>query len=172
MLNVTLFDVNKKLCEEWEKVFSLYKNVNIQNIELDKLDIHDILVTAGNSYGIMTGGIDYYVNKLCKFKAQSLVQQAIDNYWGKLPIGKFVSVDIEKITKGQFKVLVYAPTMETPQIVPAENVFKVFYPIIRTYRDTNLTLACPGLCSLTGGVSEKDVAEQMKKAYDKGMGKE
>lgn len=78
MLNVTLFDVNKKLCEEWEKVFSPYKNVNIQNIELDKLDIHDILVTAGNSYGIMTGGIDYYVNKLCKFKAQSLVQQAID----------------------------------------------------------------------------------------------
>lgn len=172
MLNVTLFDVNKKLCEEWEKVFFPYKNVNIQNIELDKLDIHDILVTAGNSYGIMTGGIDYYVNKFCKFKAQSLVQQAIDNYWGKLPIGKFITVDIEKITKGQFKVLVYAPTMETPQIVPAENVFKVFYPIIRTYRDTNLTLACPGLCSLTGGVSEKDVAEQMKKAYDKGMGKE
>lgn len=172
MLNVTLFDVNKKLCEEWEKVFFPYKNVNIENIELDKLDRHDILVTAGNSYGIMTGGIDYYVNKLCKFKVQSLVQQAIDNYWGKLPIGKFVSVDIEKITKGQFKVLVYAPTMETPQIVPAENVFKVFYPIIRTYRDTNLTLACPGLCSLTGGVSEKDVAEQMKKAYDKGMGKE
>ena len=62
--------------------------------------------------------------------------------------------------------------METPQVVPAENVFKVFYPIIRTYRDTNLTLACPGLCSLTGGVSEKEVAEQMKKAYDKGMGKE
>ena len=38
MLNVTLFDVNKKLCEEWEKVFSPYKNVNIQNIKLDKLD--------------------------------------------------------------------------------------------------------------------------------------
>lgn len=172
MLEVTLFDINQDLCKAWEQQFGEYKNVHIVNCELEKLEEHDLLVTAGNSYGIMTGGIDYYVNKLCKFKAQSLVQQAIDNYWGKLPIGKFVTVDIEKITKGQFKVLVYAPTMETPQIVPAENVFKVFYPIIRTYRDTNLTLACPGLCSLTGGVSEKDVAEQMKKAYDKGMGKE
>lgn len=172
MLEVTLFDVNQDLCKAWEQQFGEYKNVHIVNCELEKLEEHDLLVTAGNNYGIMTGGIDYYVNKLCKFKVQDLVQQAIDNYWGKLPVGKFVSVDIEKITKGQFKVLVYAPTMETPQIVPAENVFKVFYPIIRTYRDTNLTLACPGLCSLTGGVSEKDVAEQMKKAYDKGMGKE
>lgn len=172
MLNVTLFDINEKLCQEWEKSFSQYKNVKVECVDLEKLDQHDILVTAGNSYGIMSGGIDYYVNKLCKFKAEPMVQSAIDNYWGKLPVGKFVSVNIEKVTKGQFKVLIYAPTMEHPQRIPPENVFKAFYPIINFYRDSNFTLACPGLGSLTGGLAENVVAEQMKLAYDKGMGKE
>lgn len=172
MLEVTLFDVNQDLCKAWEQQFGEYKNVHIVNCELEKLEEHDLLVTAGNSYGIMTGGIDYYVNKLCKFKVQDLVQQAIDNYWSKLPVGKFVTINIEKLVKSQFKVLIYAPTMELPQQIPPENVFNVFYPIIRTYRDTNLTLACPGLGSLTGGLSPEIVAEQMKKAYDKGMGKE
>lgn len=172
MLELTLFDINKDLCEDWEKYFFGYKNVNIVNTTLDKLESHDILVTAGNSYGIMTGGIDYYVNKLCKFKAQTLVQTAIDNYWGLLPVGKFVTVDIDKLTKGQFKILVYAPTMETPKKIPADNVFKTLYPIIETYRETNLTLACPGLGSATGGIPLDVVAKQMKLAYDKGMGKE
>lgn len=171
MLNLTLFDVSTKICEAWEKVFSPYQNVKVTNIELDKLEPHDILVTAGNSFGVMSGGIDYYVNKLCKFKVEPLVKEAIQNYWGELPVGKFVTIDIDKLTKGQFKCLIYAPTMRTPSIVPKENVYKTFYPIIDTYRDTNFTLACPGLCTATGGVPFLDVAEQMLLAYKNGMKK-
>lgn len=171
MLKVTLFDVNSNLCREWDKVFFPYQNVNVICKELDNLEPHDLLVTAGNSYGVMSGGIDYYVNKLCKFKAEPLVKEQIQNYWGKLPVGKFVTVDIDKLTKGQFKVLIYAPTMEVPMKIPAKNIYDCFKTIIESYRDTNFTLACCGLGALTGGIPLNVVAETMKKAYDDGMKK-
>lgn len=171
MIQLTLFDINKQVCIEWERAFVSFKHrVNIVNKDLVDLEPHDILVTAGNSFGIMAGGIDYYVNKLCKFKVESLVQQAIDSYWGQLPVGKFVTINIDKLTKGQFKVLVYAPTMKNPgERISPKDIFTVFYPIIKTYRATNVSIACPGLGSLTGGVPLNLVADEMQKAYIKGV---
>ncbi len=143
MLQLTLFDANTDLCKEFGRAFSPYRNVTVKNVLLDDLDSHDLLVTAGNSYGLMGGGIDYYVNKMCKFKAEPLVREQIDNYWGELPIGKFVTVDIDKLTKSKFKVLVYAPTMKKPSMIPPDNVYKCFKSIIDTYKNTDYTLACP-----------------------------
>lgn len=116
MLKVTLFDVNSKLCREWKMAFQGFQNIEIKDVSLDDLDSHDLLVTAGNSLGLMGGGIDYYVNKMCNFKAEALVRAQIQNYWGRLPVGKYVGIYIDKMTKGKFKVLLYAPTMERPRI--------------------------------------------------------
>ncbi len=116
MLKVTLFDINGNLCREWGRAFQGFRDVNIKNVSLEELEPHDLLVTAGNSLGLMGGGIDYYVNKMCKFKAEPLVREQIQNYWGKLPVGKYVGVDIDKMTKGKFKALIYAPTMAIPRI--------------------------------------------------------
>ncbi len=116
MLKVTLFDINGQLCREWGRAFQGFRDINIENVSLDELNSHDLLVTAGNSLGLMGGGIDYYVNKMCKFKAEPLVREQIQNYWGKLPVGKYVGIDIDKMTKSKFKVLIYAPTMEIPRI--------------------------------------------------------
>ena len=69
-------------------------------------------------------------------------------------------------------MLIYAPTMVNPgEKISPETVYKVFYPIIRTYRKSNISIACPGLGSMTGGVPLNQVAEQMKKAYVEGMQK-
>ncbi len=116
MLKVTLFDANSNLCREWGRAFQGFQNIEVKNVLLDDLDSHDLLVTAGNSLGLMGGGIDYYVNKMCKFKAEPLVREQIQNYWGKLPVGKYVGIDIDKMTKSKFKVLIYAPTMAKPRI--------------------------------------------------------
>lgn len=143
MLKITLFDVNAKLCREWGRAFQGFQNIDIKNVQLDNLESHDLLITAGNSYGLMGGGIDYYVNKMCKFKVEPLVREQIENYWGKLPIGKFVAVDIDKLTKSKFKVLIYAPTMERPSLIPPDNIYRCFKTIIDTYKNTDYTLACP-----------------------------
>lgn len=166
-MKLTLFDINSDLCRAFATEFSPYQNVTVICTELTKLEPHDILVTAGNGLGLMGGGIDYYVNKLCKFKAEQPVREAIQqSYWGELPVGKFVTVDIDKMTKGQFKVLVYAPTMERPgQLISEKEIYKVFYSIISAYKDIDCTLACPGLGTLTGGISLSVAARTMKKAY-------
>lgn len=165
-MKLTLFDVNQTLCNEWERVFKDYPNIKVICTELDKLESHDLLVTAGNSYGIMTGGIDFFVNKLCNYKAQPLVQQEIKNYWGRLPEGKFVVVDIDKITKGKFKGLIYSVTMEKPKKIPPSNIYNCFDAILSVYKDTDYSIACCGLGTLTGGISEKECAQAMKLAYD------
>ena len=99
MLQITLFDINVDMCNAWQECFKDIENVSVQNVALKDLKNHDILVTAGNSFGYMRGGIDYYVNQMCNFKVEPLVQESIQSYWGQLPLGKYITVDIDKLTK-------------------------------------------------------------------------
>lgn len=60
MNKLILYDINKDLCDCWNKYFKDIKNVTVLNCPFDDLE-SEYVVTAGNSYGWMTGEIDLVV---------------------------------------------------------------------------------------------------------------
>lgn len=78
----------------------------------------DCMITAGNSFGMMDGGIDGHVNYFFDY-IQTDVQKAIKEKWaGECPVGASVIVPVDH-TKNAMgcHYLCYSPTMRTPGIV-------------------------------------------------------
>ena len=50
MNKLILYDINKDLCDCWNKYFKDIKNVTVLNCSFDDLE-SEYVVTAGNSYG-------------------------------------------------------------------------------------------------------------------------
>ena len=159
---LTLFDINEKMCAAWEYEFASIADVQIINTDLQNLEKHEYLVTAGNSYGIMDGGIDLAVRNMLGIEIQDCVQwEAVRRYKGVIPIGGYVTVDV---LHPKFDYLIYAPTMVEPMVIPSSNVYIVMSTILRDFRNAK-SIACCGLGSLAGGLPCEVVAKAMKEAY-------
>ena len=161
MYKILLYDKNKRLCEAWKKEFKNDKNVKVQNCEFKDLK-YERVVTAGNSYGIMNGGIDLAVREYYGINIQDSLQWAIrsnSKLDGYLPVGGIIEIKTSDCKKPK---LIYAPTMRIPQKIDKVDVFYVFVKLLNRYNN----FACCGLGTGTGEISEKECAKQMKLAYD------
>ncbi len=159
MRKIILFDINKKLYEEWKKEFKDYTEVKIKNCNFNELE-SEYVVTAGNSFGWMTGGMDLAVRNYYGIKIQDEIQRIIiSQFQGELPVGESIVIDTLDLKK---RYLIYAPTMRFPEIIKPIDVFYVFANLLLKYNN----FACCGLGALTGGISEKECAKQMKLAYE------
>lgn len=159
MKDIVLFDVNLKLCEEWKKQFKDYPEVKIKNCSFEELEF-DRVVTAGNSFGWMTGGIDLTVRNYYGMQIQDVIQQyIIFSSNGELPVGESLEIQTSDTKK---PILIYAPTMRFPSTIDKTDIFFVFAKLLKKYN----TFACCGLGTLTGGVSEEECAKQMRLAYE------
>ncbi|ARV77446.1 tail protein [Pseudomonas phage Noxifer] len=80
-----------------------------------RADFHAI-ITPGNSYGHMTGGLDQAVVDLVGDWVEPLVRDTIQNdYCGELNVGSaFIATNL----KSKFPHVVYAPTMRSPTHLP------------------------------------------------------
>ena len=76
-MQITLFDRNPEMYDAWRMAFNGIPDVAIINTSLDKLPEHDCLVTAGNSFGAMSGGIDLGVRDYFGYEMQALIQLEI-----------------------------------------------------------------------------------------------
>lgn len=159
MNKIILYDINKKLCDAWKYEFKDYPEVTILNLSIEDVNC-DYIVTAGNSFGWMTGGIDLAARNYFGVIAQDIIQrEIIFKHNGELPVGKSICIETEDTSKPN---LIYAPTMRFPEIIKPIDVFYVFANLLLKYNN----FACCGLGTLTGGISEKDCAKQMKLAYE------
>lgn len=163
---IILYDINQKLCIEWKKQFKDIKNVVIANLPFDKVKA-DYVVTAGNSYGWMTGGLDLAVRNYYGQWIQDYIQKVIiNNCNGRLEVGDVLIVP----TKDKLKPnLVYAPTMTMPKYIYPIDVFYIFYKLIDNLDLKDKTIAIPGLGTATGGIRYSECAKQMRLAYNKYM---
>lgn len=161
---IILYDTDKRMCEAWSEEFKDYPEIKIKNIGFEELE-SDYVVTAGNSYGWMTGGIDLAIREHYGVRIQDDIQAEIIRGGGKLPIGDLIIVDTHDKTKPH---LVYAPTMEIPGPAFEINIFYVFSIIMHFYYNciSGKTLACCGLGTLTGGLTPKQSARHMRLAYE------
>lgn len=166
MTKLVLYDINKELCDAWKYEFKDYPEVTILNLPIEDVNC-DYIVTAGNSFGWMTGGIDLAARNYFGVMAQDIIQrEIIFKHNGELPVG-----DMEIITTGEDKPnLIYLPTMRFPERIDPVDVFYSFAKLLKAFRNRNFNqvkvLACCGLGTGAGHISSKECAKQMRLAYE------
>ena len=155
---IILYDINKELCKCWEHYFKDEKDVVIQNKKFENLEC-EYVVTAGNSYGWMTGGIDLAVRKHLGYSIQDTIQSIILGLPGRyLRVGQSIVIPTYN---NYIPYLIYAPTMEVPKVITRTDVFYVFAKLLEKYD----SFACCGIGTQTGNVSCEDCAKSMYEAY-------
>lgn len=186
MGKVIIFDINPGIIKECKEVFN-QTNLDIECRVMSFEDVTaDYVVTAGNSSGIMSGGIDLAVRNDLGIQIQDRIQHEIMYKWhGNLPVGYLVEVPFNKMKIENAKAgllipsfvkvpddqkLLYVPTMDIPKRIDIEDVYFVACKIFRHCKDAliydNKSLAICGLGTATGGVSARAFALMIKRAYE------
>lgn len=166
-----LVDVQRELCEEWEKAFKEFSSVSIFNGVFQNVTEYDCMVSPANSFGLMDGGIDLAIRHFFGMQIQKDVQKIIRNeFYGEQPVGtsKIVFTENE-----DHPFLAHTPTMRVPtDISDTDNVYNAMFAMLRAVSNHNKTekiriesVLCPGLGTATGRVSYKEAARQMSLAY-------
>ena len=164
-MKLHLFDTNPDLVECWQKEFAHFPEVEIG---CDNLLDHArcCVVSPGNSYGYMDGGIDWDYIQYFGEALQVSVQEAISHLpEGKLPVGQSLLVGTGH---ARIPFLIAAPTMEMPMPIRKNNCYHAMRALL--YRigaaPGNLDhVYCPGLGTGVGHVSPEDAADEMAHAY-------
>ena len=132
---------------------------------------HDTIVSAGNSFAEMNGGVDGIINShLSAFtlhsRVQDIVKAAISREWGgELPVGASIVVDVRHPVHRR---LVYAPTMRVACELEAGslNPYLAFRgACITAARHGIRSLSTPLFCTGAGGVPVPVAVAQMLAAY-------
>ncbi|MNH66500.1 RNase III inhibitor [compost metagenome] len=170
-MKLKLFDINPAVCEAFEQYFDR-DNVEIVCCSLESLTEYDCIVSPGNSFGLMDGGIDKYIIKKFGTELMHKVQQhIIHNFSGEQPVGTSFIIGTEN---NDHPYLVHTPTMRIPmKINNSDNVYLAMKALLNEVKLFNLksrnaikTVACSGLGTATGGVSPSNAAKQMSLAYE------
>lgn len=166
-----LVDINKEMCEEFQKHFSPYSNVQVWNQPFETLPEFDVMVSPANSYGQMTGGIDKYIIEFFGQQLMDRVQEhIIQNYAGEQPVGTSFIIETHN---EQHPYLAHTPTMSVPKsIVGTDNPYRAMKAMLLAVQYHNLTqerkirsIACSGLGTMVGKVEPRIAAKQMALAY-------
>lgn len=199
MIHVYLVDTNSNLCKEWKKEFASIlsdKNINpnikysIHNSTLQDHLINyksDSIVSPANSFGIMDGGVDYYISQYYGGTKNFIpfIRKALDDeFCGIQNIGTSFIIDlIEYLYKNNLnnenykyypRYLIHTPTMRTPSLIKNKSdiIYSCIWSILCSLRkhNTNLknninSVIITGLGTGAGGVDEIYCAKQMSLAF-------
>lgn len=174
-MKLILVDTNRELCDRWHYHFGGYINhnanpdVEIHHSRFEDLPVdYDCLVAAGNSFGLMDGGVDLAIARHFP-GVESNVQASVRYHHGELNVGQSVIV-----RAGVGKLLAYTPTMRVPMtIAGTDAVYRSMWAALCAVDAYNRsgaspmieTLACPGLGTLAGRVPPDEGARQMFLAW-------
>ena len=160
-----LCDINKTLCNEWEKNFKSVSDVQVYCGSIFDTEAN-VLVSPANSFGFMEGGIDGAYSMYFDYTIEQKVQSYIGEFFsGELPIGCTVMVETGD---EQFKYLLAAPTMRLPTNIAIDqlNIYIASKAIFNREFADDMVIAIPGLGTGVGGVNERVCAYQMRQAYE------
>ncbi|CAH2606181.1 protein of unknown function (plasmid) [Rhodovastum atsumiense] len=125
----------------------------------------DALIAAGNSFGMMDGGVDLAIARMLP-GVEGRVRAAIaSEHGGFLPVGAAVAVPADgDLVTGRW--LLYAPTMESPRDIRGSvNAYLAMHAAIGAARRIPLpagtTIACTGLGTGVGRLPPEVAARQM-----------
>lgn len=162
---------DQQMCTAFQERFAGLPNVRIIKGRFEDLEPHDCFVTAGNSFGLMTAGIDAAVVRRFGEKLMEQVQQRImDQFFGEQPVGTAFIVQTEH---AHIPFLAHAPTMRVPgSIDGTDKVYSATWAALLAIQSHNLTnehkievVALPAMGTGFGGMPYSEAARQMAVAY-------
>lgn len=126
---VILFHPDQEACEFAARAVRHEGNITVQQGTLEELagthiDRHSYLITAGNGFGLMDGGIDKAVEDTWP-GFESGVRGAIARLYGaEMPVGTALCILHAPPRAENCPLLIYAPTMQVPMpIVGTDHVY-------------------------------------------------
>jgi O-acetyl-ADP-ribose deacetylase (regulator of RNase III) len=184
-MKIVLFDINDQLCEAWEREFKDHDDVSVFYGKLEDVPASDCLVAAGNSFGIMDGGLDHAMAVQFPDVVGNVRDGIETAYCGEIPVSHSLIVP----TGDEFfPWMAYTPTMRFPRKIPAETVYDAMRGMLLAVRKFNMneleeaaiaeelgeereaavieTIACPGMGTRSGGVGAFTGAKMMRMAYE------
>ena len=177
-IDLWLIHPKPEMCAAFKSRFEGLPNVAVIKSRYEELPPHDCFVTAANSFGIMTAGIDAAVIRVHGTELMKRFQHRILNeFLGEQPIGTCL---IEPTQNEQYPFIAHSPTMRAPgSIVGTDKVYMATWAsLIAVYHhksqcrlepdaahtDIN-TVVFPAMGAGFGGVPYSEVARQMAAAY-------
>lgn len=175
----TLVDYQASLVRAWKHVFQDVEPDGPTCVQGNILEQPPgtALVSAANSLGWMTGGIDLaYARDFARHHLdihQYTWPAIARTFHGEIPIGSALVVPTPEHPRWPFLIL--APTMRTPAVVSWSIVaywaFRAVLLAVDAWNADPATtpithVACPGLGTGTGLISSRHAARQMRAAWD------
>src|SRR5947209_18044308 len=100
------------MCAAFRDRFAGLPGVRVIRGRFEDLEPHDCFVTAGNSFGLMTAGIDATVVRYFGEDLMARVQDRIlDQFFGEQPVGTAFILPTDHV---DVPFLAHAPTMRVP----------------------------------------------------------
>lgn len=156
----------ERLCAAWEKLFAGESDVEVIHSRFEDVAEYDAIVSPGNSFGLMDGGIDAAIIDYFSYGLMQRVQTEImEQYCGEQPVGTCLLVCTNN---DRHPILAHTPTMRIPQnIQGTDNVYNAMRAmLIAIKRAGNIkTVLCPGLGTCTGCMPENLAAVHMYRAW-------
>jgi O-acetyl-ADP-ribose deacetylase (regulator of RNase III) len=167
-MNLHLIDISSELIASWKQYFAEHLEVHIQQGDILEL-AENTIVSPGNSYGFMCGGIDrLYTDFFGKHPQQEIQDKIRIRKEGMLPVGTAIVVRTGNPT---VPYMIAAPTMIQPnEIVSPSNCFFTMAAVLSAYSlhsDIITDIFCPGLGTGGGQVPPDKAAKEMANAYGK-----
>lgn len=164
-----------EMCAAFAARFANLPGVKIFPGRFENLPPHDCFVTAGNSFGIMTAGIDAaVVHRFGESLMQRVQLRVLNDYFGEQPVGTafIIATGDEAIP-----FVCHAPTMRVPgPIDGTDKVYCATWAALLAIQAHNQsctktgdpqisTAAFPAFGAGFGGVPYDEVARQMAAAW-------
>lgn len=159
------------MCEAFRLRFQGLRGVRVIQGRFEDLEPHDCFVTAGNSFGIMTAGIDAAVVQFFGEPIMEAVQHRImDQYIGEQPIG---TAFIVPTGHTHVPFLAHAPTMRVPSNIDGtDKIYNATWGALLAIHAHNQVsdqkievAAFPAMGTGFGRVPSSEAARQMAAAY-------
>jgi O-acetyl-ADP-ribose deacetylase (regulator of RNase III) len=171
LISLRLVATTEEMAAAFRARFQPYPDVSIALGRWETLPPHDCFVTAGNSYGLMSAGIDAAVVREFGPGVQDAVQLRIMNdYLGEQPVG---TAFLLETGNARVPFLCHAPTMRLPgDITRTDNVYRAtraallcLYHHNRASEAGVASVVFPAFGAGFGGVAPDEVARQMAVAW-------
>lgn len=171
-MKIFLVDHNKDICAAWGKYFGKCSNVEIHCSDFEGFmlgHIVDCVVSPGNSYGRMAGGLDKAIVDYFGPELETNVMEYIAHrFAGPAPVGEASAIAIPNngIT------LIQCPTMLSPSPIKDPTIIKkCTVNTLKLAAQRNLRLiVMPGFGGSTGQVAPDVLAQQMYLGYKQVFG--
>ena len=155
----------------FEAVFEGCPNVRVLATPFQDVPAYDVLVSPGNSFGLMDGGIDAAITAKFGDQLQKSVQQRIiERHLGEQPVG---TCFLMPTGHSAHPWLAHAPTMRAPMdIRGTDNVYVAMLSMLSAVAEALRngqgiqSVLCPGLGMGYGRMPAHEAARQMRAAWD------